>query len=46
METTEGCHYVSNLSKLSDRMCAKHITDGTMEERLNHVHFHVTVKED
>ena len=45
METTEGCH-MSNLSKLSGRMCTKCITDGTMDERLNHVQSHVTVKED
>ena len=45
METTEGCH-MSNLSKLSGRMCTKHITDETMDERLNHVRSHVTVKED
>ena len=46
MEITEGCHYMSNLSKLSDRMSTKYITGGTMEEWLNRVHFHITVEED
>ena len=46
MEITEGCHYMSNLSKLLDRMSTKYITGGTMEEWLNRVHFHITVEED
>lgn len=46
METTEGCHYMSNLSKLSTKISTRYITGRTMEEGLNHILSHVLEKED